>query len=90
MKRNELREKPGVVRNTLGYKTKMTSLLNRWTRVRLVHTDLCHDNIQKYNEEPRHGHINGKNKSRTDTKDVTSHYLKKAACVQRALCLRVL
>ena len=69
MKENELREKPWVVRNTLGFKTKMTGLLSRWTRGRLVHTDLCHDDIQKDTEEPRHGHKNGKNNPQTDMKD---------------------
>lgn len=68
----------------------MIGLLSRWAKERLVYTDLCHDDIQKDTEEPRHDHKNGKNKSRTDTKDATSHCLKKAACVQGALCLQVL
>lgn len=78
-----------MVRITLGFKTKMIGLLSRWAKERLVYTDLCHDDIQKDTEEPRHDHKNGKNKSRTDTKDATSHCLKKAACVQGALCLQV-
>lgn len=60
MKENELREKPGVVRNTLRFETKMIGLMSKHTERRLLCIGFCHDDVQRDIEEARHDDKKGR------------------------------